>query len=265
MVDLKAGKKFAINTKSLKELSSDVLLNETFQIKQSNKDQVIVESGKYKVILESDSSDEFSNFKEIIPSLPLLPLNGTVDNVRVEKGGKKLYTLKNADIEINDLLTKVFIEQASANELAAYIFDGDDSLCGSNKKDNLYGFAGNDTIKSKKGKDKVWGGEDDDIFYFNEFGKKHFDRVKDYDDGVNDPDQDSIELGKKFVKHLGSELTADEFVVGEKATAGKAQMIYDDASGNLWFDVDGTGSKGAKLVAKLGKSLAIDDGDFLMG
>ena len=54
------------------------------------------------------------------------------------------------------------------------------------------------------------------------------------------------------------------FHVGPAAGDTDDRIIYDDATGLLQFDGDGTGPDAATTFAKLSKGLALTSGDFLV-
>jgi Ca2+-binding RTX toxin-like protein len=88
------------------------------------------------------------------------------------------------------------------------------------------------------------------------------DRILDFN-----PGRDRLEFSRK---HFDSALAAGEldpsaFTVGSQAkdrsdglrpTVGH-RFIYDNASGQLWFDQDGTGAQAAKLVVTLEPNLGL--------
>ena len=59
-------------------------------------------------------------------------------------------------------------------------------------------------------------------------------------------------------------LTADHFVVGTAAQDGDDWIIYDNTTGNLYYDSDGTGAAAAIQFAKLAPSLAMTNSDFVV-
>ena len=69
-------------------------------------------------------------------------------------------------------------------------------------------------------------------------------------------------LGKGSTK--GVKLKADMFVTGKKAQDAEDRIVYDKASGALYYDQDGTGSRAQVKIATLDKNLKITQGEFFV-
>jgi Ca2+-binding RTX toxin-like protein len=149
----------------------------------------------------------------------------------------------------------VVISETLDDDLAliAKIFRGDDDLTGSNKGDVLDGLAGKDTLEGGGGKD---------VFRLSQkAGGANADEIIDFKVG-----KDVIELSKDIftkVKFDGKgDLAKGTFVVGEEAADGRDRIIYDDESGKLFYDKNGSGRGGQKLIATLDDHLDLTRGDF---
>ncbi|QSJ19913.1 hypothetical protein JYQ62_15100 [Nostoc sp. UHCC 0702] len=133
-----------------------------------------------------------------------------------------------------------------------------DSLLGGNGNDDLDGgFAGNDTIKGGAGDDTIYvyytgyslldGGDGNDILTGG-YGVDTF-AYSNYTEGVDtinnfDSSQDLIQVS---ANGFGGGLTAgslseSQFVIGTAATTNAQRFIYDNTTGALYFDLDGSGS-----------------------
>ena len=81
------------------------------------------------------------------------------------------------------------------------------------------------------------------------------DLLKDFKVGTGPAENDMIGLFNGVGGFIGfttkGGLTADGFVLGSTATKGQAQVLYDQASGKLFYDADGTGATGAVQFATL--------------
>lgn len=139
---------------------------------------------------------------------------------------------------------------------------GDDSISGGKAADFLVGGAGNDVIEGGGGLDSFIGGLGADTFRFaSKLGANNVDAVLDF--AVAD---DTFSLDSKVFAGLDKgDLDADAFVVGTAATDDDHRIIYDDVSGSLLFDRDGSGDKfEAVAFAKVTAGLAINQDDFVI-
>jgi Ca2+-binding RTX toxin-like protein len=133
----------------------------------------------------------------------------------------------------------------------------DDVLIGGSGNDQLLGGAGNDVLAGGKGFDILTGGIGADTFRFG--GDTKTDHITDFLSGA-----DRIELDNLVFKALLTEgqLSADQFAQGTAATTATQRIVYDQPTGNLWYDVDGSGKKAAVLMAVLDNQVQIAHIDF---
>ncbi|MDF2812955.1 MAG: hypothetical protein K0S56_3986, partial [Microvirga sp.] len=169
-----------------------------------------------------------------------------------------------------------------------------DRLYGSWGNDRLYGGAGNDILKGERGNDVIGGGAGKDKLYgfkgstskdafvfdtkltSKSVANKHKDVI--YDFG---PKYDSIYLDDaaftnktiaKYAKGKGVSLDkklkfkSSFFKVGDKALDKDDFLIFNKAKGKLYWDVDGSGSKGMLEIATIklqkGESTTLTYKDF---
>ena len=59
-------------------------------------------------------------------------------------------------------------------------------------------------------------------------------------------------------------LAAAAFHIGSAAADASDRFIYDDTTGDLFYDPDGTGAGAATLFATLATGLALTEADFLV-
>lgn len=151
--------------------------------------------------------------------------------------------------------------------MAKIITNGDKSghIDGTGKGDLIYGYGGEDHIGGHGGNDTIYGGNDDDhlhggsghdllygeggkdLFVFKEFGAGDSDELFDFKHKT-----DSIGIDGVYLKAFKSgKFTADEFYLGAKAHDGNDYLIYDKASGHLYYDDDGNGAHKQHLLATL--------------
>jgi hypothetical protein len=171
------------------------------------------------------------------------------------------------------------IGNAVANTLDAGA--GHDSIAGGAGGDVLLGRAGTDTLKGEAGNDRIYGGEGHDRifggagrdtleggsgldrFYFDVKGSVHADRILDFK-----PADDTIMLSRDAFTAFGGTgtdpLAAGAFYKGTAAHDASDRIIYDQATGKILYDFDGTGSGAAVLVATVDAGTPITSADFLI-
>jgi Ca2+-binding RTX toxin-like protein len=147
--------------------------------------------------------------------------------------------------------------------------DGDDVLKASSGNDTLKGDAGSDTLNGGTGNDKLYGGTGTgkDVFVFDTKPNKtsNVDWIYDFN-----PKYDSIQLENKIFMKLGKGSTdgvkvkADMFVKGDAAKDKEDRIVYDNRTGALYYDQDGTGSKAQVKIATLSKNLKLTYHDFFV-
>lgn len=138
---------------------------------------------------------------------------------------------------------------------------GNDSLTGSANDDILIGGVGNDTLIGRAGADSLTGGEGQDSFRFN---NRHQggDTITDF---VAADDQILIRaagFGGGLV--AGSAISQDQFTLGTAATDAGNPFIYNDVSGELFFDRDGSGKQSQVLLATLTGAPTISNADIVV-
>ncbi|MFM6829019.1 MAG: calcium-binding protein, partial [Novosphingobium sp.] len=138
--------------------------------------------------------------------------------------------------------------------------NGADVLNGGGGLDILNGGVGNDVLTGGAQRDTLTGGEGADQFVLDD--KQLLDDViADFTVG-----EDKIVLDTSaFAAFSGSEaVSANQFAIGTKATSAEQRLIYDQASGRLYYDADGNGGAAKKFVASITNHAAIGAGDFVV-
>jgi Ca2+-binding RTX toxin-like protein len=141
---------------------------------------------------------------------------------------------------------------------------------GTSSADSLTGTSGNDLIDGKGGDDKIWakngsdvliGGEGKDTFTFDtKSGSANVDVIVDF--SVAD---DTIRLNDTaFTKLKYGALSSSSFVIGTKALDSGDRIIYNDKTGVLSYDADGTGSTAAVKIAVIENLAKLTAADFLV-
>ena len=124
----------------------------------------------------------------------------------------------------------------------------------------ILGGVHNDTLAGGGGVDTLTGGGGSDVFQLTEAPVPgNFDRIVDFQSGL-----DQIMLSAPGYDALGGDLTADDFFVGARAYTPDQNVIYNAATGQLFWDVDGVGGAAQVLIAVFVGTPALDITDFVL-
>ena len=140
----------------------------------------------------------------------------------------------------------------AANSLAGA--GGSDSLVGGNGADTLDGGTGNDMLTGSAGKDKY------DFTVAATAGNA--DTIVDFiaiDDMIRLDNDVFTAFAAENVKLAGK-----AFYAGAAAHDSTDRIIYNSATGNLYYDADGTGAASMKLFATLTGTPALTEADFFI-
>jgi Ca2+-binding RTX toxin-like protein len=162
-------------------------------------------------------------------------------------GGQNVENLK---------LTGLVADTALGNSL-------ENVVCG-NRIDNVIdGRGGDDTVTGWNGDDTVSGGSGDDLFRFMTAPNAEFnvDRITDFVSA-----DDRIGIQNRVFAGMGEEgaMDASQFRLGTKALDGSDRIVYDRASGDMFYDADGSGGAQAILFAQFDAGTAISLGDMFV-
>lgn len=127
----------------------------------------------------------------------------------------------------------------------------------------LVGNAGKNSLNGLLGNDTLTGGAGADRFVFNTaLSATNIDRITDFAAGT-----DQIRLENAVFSGLAAgSLAANRFVsnaTGDATSTGQ-RVIYDNVTGKLYFDVDGSGAGAAVQFATLSAGLALTNSDFFV-
>jgi Ca2+-binding RTX toxin-like protein len=137
-----------------------------------------------------------------------------------------------------------------------------DILTGSAVANALTGGAGNDQLSGLAGNDTMTGGAGADAFIFNAAldAATNIDTITDFS-VINDV----MWIENTFFTGLAAgALSAGAFQTGASATQADDRIIYNAATGALFFDADGNGAGAAVQFASLATGLALTNADFLV-
>lgn len=127
-----------------------------------------------------------------------------------------------------------------------------DTLSGNAGANKIAGLGGDDTIRGRGGDDDITAGSGADTIVFDAAGAANgVDRIRAFVSG-----QDKLQ----FNTADGYD-AATVFTAGTAAVGSGAQLVYDDATDNLWYDADGAGGADQILIANLYQT-SINAGDI---
>jgi Ca2+-binding RTX toxin-like protein len=134
------------------------------------------------------------------------------------------------------------------------------NLTGNDYGNTIFGSNGANVIDGKGGSDALVGYGGADTFAFTTaLGAGNVDTVYGFVAGT-----DKIGLDDAIFTAIGGTLNANAFVVGAAAADADDRIIYESATGQLFYDADGNGAGAAVQFAILEPGLALTASDFLM-
>ena len=138
-----------------------------------------------------------------------------------------------------------------------------DVLIGNGNANRLTGGGGDDYLDGGWGKDALFGGAGVDAFVFSTelTGPYNVDRIMDFTPGT-----DGILLDHSIFAAAGAlgALAQEAFRVGSAAADSSDRIIYNSATGALYYDPDGTGSAAQVRFATLTPGMALTAGSFII-
>lgn len=140
-------------------------------------------------------------------------------------------------------------------------FGGADRLFGDDGADRLIGDKGNDKLNGGAGDDRLIGGAGADVSDFASAGSKNRDILT----GCNGR-LDALHFDADAFTALSTTgvLRRADFVQGTAAADASDRFICQKSSGNLWYDVGGSGASAKVPVAELVDGAALTAGDILI-
>ena len=139
---------------------------------------------------------------------------------------------------------------------------GNDTLFGSDGNDYLFGGNDYDLLYGGNGRDTLTGGAGADKFYFAS-PSEGIDNITDFvvtDDIIN-VSPDSV-FGSGLTPN--AVITPEQFILGSAAADANDRYIYNQKTGALFFDPDGTGGTAQVQFAQLSTGLAMTNADIFV-
>jgi Ca2+-binding RTX toxin-like protein len=135
------------------------------------------------------------------------------------------------------------------------------SITGNSGINRLSGGGGNDLLAGGRGADELTGGAGSDRFDFNTILNpvSNVDTITDFS-----VPQDTILLDRTVFAGIAvdGKLAASAFGLGTSAQDGTDRIVYDAASGNIFYDSDGVNGTAAILFAKVDPNTPLTNIDF---
>jgi Ca2+-binding RTX toxin-like protein len=148
--------------------------------------------------------------------------------------------------------------------------DLNNEIRGSFSHDTLRGKKGNDTLLGAEGNDRLIGGIGEDTLtgsagvdrFYRWRSNTGVDTITDFQVGEDLLCFSARGFGGDLVR--GSLLAEEQFTLGSAATTDSQRFIYDDTTGALFFDADGTGDSEQVQIATLSSGLALGNTDIFI-
>jgi Ca2+-binding RTX toxin-like protein len=133
-------------------------------------------------------------------------------------------------------------------------------LYGEGGDDYLFGGAGNDLLDSGFGSDLLNGGAGADTFRFSTaLGAGNVDTVQDF----SGAEGDRIVLSRSVFAAAGYDaLASSAFALGTAATTAAHRIVYNQSTGDLFYDADGAGGMAAVKFAVIANHLQLSAASF---
>ena len=160
------------------------------------------------------------------------------------------YTLP-ANLE-NLIMTGALAINGTGNNLTNVII-------GNTAANQLNGGLGDDTLDGGLGNNVLTGGTGNDVFKFTTLG--HIDTITDYN-VANDTIQ--LENGVFTALTTTGTLAAGQFRIGTQAVDANDFIIYNNATGAMLYDANGSGAGAAVQIATIGVGLAMTNAEFVI-
>jgi len=141
-----------------------------------------------------------------------------------------------------------------------------DVINGLGGNDVLNGGAGSDVLNGGLGQDTLTGGTGNDFFVFNTaLGNANRDVITDFSNSNGNNDTFRLDNANGlFTRLQDGNLNAAAFHVGRGATTAAQRIVYDNTTGNLFYDADGNASGAQVLFATLSNRATLTAADFVV-
>jgi Ca2+-binding RTX toxin-like protein len=159
---------------------------------------------------------------------------------------------------IGNNLNNILTGNTGANTLTGG--DGNDRIFGNSGNDSLFGGIGDDSLFGGIGKDTLTGGTGRDSLYLTDTRTGGYDTITDFTVG-----DDTIFISKaEFGLSQAQDTTLDSglFRIGTIATTASDRFIYNQSTGNLFFDKDGLGGTAQVQIAQFSNNVVLSSANI---
>ncbi len=197
-------------------------------------------------------------------------VDDTGDVVVELSGGGRDTVLSSASYRIGAHVEKLTLTGSSAIDGRGN--SGDNVLTGNEAANTLSGSSGDDTILGGRGNDRIFGGTGDDTlrgeggadrFYFDTAlnASTNVDRLVYFSSA-----DDTILLKQTVFSGISAPgtLSGGAFRSGTAAADASDRIIYDSATGKIFYDPDGKGGAAQVLFATVAEGTALTAADFFV-
>jgi Ca2+-binding RTX toxin-like protein len=212
--------------------------------------------GIEKVVHSADGSVSIQNYDtsfKLVSVDQVQQANGITTTYHFD-GKWALTGVDQATIGTDGVVKEINMNAAWKQTGITYIgTDRADVLTGSSGTTHFHGGLGSDTLK---------GGSGIDYFHFDTaIGQGDVDIILSFNAA-----QDKVVLDHKIFDQIGSvgSLDPSMFAVGTKAANATTHILYDKATGDLFYDADGNGAQAPILLAHISSSAALTASNFLV-
>jgi Ca2+-binding RTX toxin-like protein len=139
--------------------------------------------------------------------------------------------------------------------------DADNVLFGKPGSDIILGNGGNDTLAGGLGDDTLTGGAGADKFV-RKYSTTGTDTIADFQPGEDFYYVSASGFGGGLIR--GAVITPEQFTIGSGAVDSNTRFIYNNDTGALFFDADGTGATAQVQTATLSTGLAMSNSDIFV-
>ncbi len=136
---------------------------------------------------------------------------------------------------------------------------------GNGLNNTIVGTNGNNILVGREGNDVLKGQAGDDTFVFDRaIGTGNVDRIIDFETIAGDNDTLKFKASALGGGVSAGVLDAADFATGTAAADASDRFVFDQASGQLWYDVDGTGAAAQVLLATFEQNANVEADDIVV-